>query len=401
MVKIEKKKLGKSKLRNIVAYICVLYIIFITDSLFFATNISEVRNYAKYVIILSCVIIIIYSLYKNKLKRYNLLEIVALITIIILIFCTAIWNGDFSNKLLSKILIFIFGYFISLNLTLETFANIYVKWMRIIAYVSLIGYFFADFFRVISVFPMIKSTAGLQYINLIFAVIPQRNYVMERCFGPFWEPGVFQAYLIIAIVFIMFINKSSNKQRVIDLITFIGVLLITLSTTAYFAIIPLLCAYLLTTKKIVKIRYKILIIILTAIFFTVFFNDQLYMQLFYKIESQNASYISRVGSITDNFNVWMQNPIFGVGPVELERQLVGYSIVNTIMMHFSIYGVFIGLFFLYKLYRFIRSISNNIFIALLILVSVGVSISGENLVYSSMINTIIFLCPENKFSAKN
>ena len=105
------------------------------------------------------------------------------------------------------------------------------------------------------------------------------------------------------------------------------------------------------------------------------------------------SYVSRVGSIQNGIEVAMKNPIFGVGPVEFESLLDGIAIVNTTVMHFAIYGVGVGLIYLYCMYRFSKSCVNNIISAFFVLGALLLSTSGENLTYSLLFNLILFLKP--------
>ncbi|MBN1126161.1 MAG: hypothetical protein JXA82_14225 [Sedimentisphaerales bacterium] len=59
-----------------------------------------------------------------------------------------------------------------------------------------------------------------------------------RNFGMFWEPGAFQGYLILALIFLAFIkNDMSQKQYVYSLLILCAAVLSTLSTTGYIALI--------------------------------------------------------------------------------------------------------------------------------------------------------------------
>jgi len=92
----------------------------------------------------------------------------------------------------------------------------------------------------------------INYENIIIYDLTQIN--IFRNSGPFWEPGAFGGFLIIAIMFnVLQTNKLVNFN---SLLLYIATLT-TLSTTAYLALFLFVIAYL----TIIKRKYRILLLI--------------------------------------------------------------------------------------------------------------------------------------------
>jgi len=87
--------------------------------------------------------------------------------------------------------------------------------------------------------------------------------------GPFWEPGAFGGYLILAIIFTFFKSDIADKNK--KLLVFTIALLTTLSTTAFSALAIFLFFY--YYKSIQNIFVKILVVLVMAYgMYYAFFN---------------------------------------------------------------------------------------------------------------------------------
>lgn len=397
MIKIKKNKKDIIRAWD---YLVVAFTIYITDAMVFSTNINTVIPIIARYVMVAATLFIIAITYINKKRIVLTKEDILPIVMIGFIFCTAIINDDFSKKLLSKCLVILFGFNFSKYYSFERYSKIYLKLMTLISITSIVMYFGINILRLIPGMPVIQNVSGVKFYTVFISNI-YYNWPgpILRITGPFWEPGVFQLYLIIAIVFVSVSKDVYNKNKIVNIILYVTTLILTFSTTAIVALIPLLISILFLSKNFIRPWLKWVIVIAGAIaIFLIFNNETIYNVLFSKMtDANNISYNSRFNSITEGFKAFLDNPLFGVGPVKLEQTMLGYSIVNTVIMHFSIYGLFIGLFFLWKLFYFSRNCSQNIAVAILIFSVILISISNENFVYSLMINLIVFLKPEHKF----
>lgn len=360
----------------------------------FATNSDVfVLNIGKILLILSMFYIVyLYLRKRNCYKHGYTNDSLLLIVWLFLTMCTVIVNFDMSQRPIVKIVLLISSFFLAKIISLEQYAKIYCRIMNIIGITSVVMFLLHNYFRTASYLPTIKNTNGYNFKSLIFANIAESTLpVMHRNIGPFWEPGTYQAYLILAIVFSLFLNFKT-KDKIKNIIIYIIALIFTYSTTGYIAIIPLIMAYILANKNVSNrwVKLFLSIICVLAVCY-VLQNQEVYSLVFGKITAGNHSYISRVGSLQDGIAVALNNPLFGVGPVQFENILNGIAIVNTTVMHFAVYGGCVGIIYIYCMYRFSRGCTNNIFPALFVAMALIISTAGENLTYSFVFNLILFL----------
>ena len=93
------------------------------------------------------------------------------------------------------------------------------------------------------------NTSGMSFYNLFIVVIPKIYYyssIMVRNFGLFREPGVYQMYIILALIIQLFIFSKPNLKITI---MYILVLISTFSTTGYIALLLLLGTYMVKRNK--------------------------------------------------------------------------------------------------------------------------------------------------------
>ena len=262
--------LAGNKKVNKWSYVMAFIIIYLTDSLFFATNgmreiiavkrigvvviaglmllRAETIKKQKYDLImffLSCSVLASMALARNVAQGYSYYTMVA-----------SLW----------------FGYLYCREYSLEQFSHCYCNIMRIIAVVSLIGWLFASEIISIGAIPTITNTVGVRYKMLFFTCIPTSMSLIGRNMGPFWEPGAYQIYLNVALFFSLFIQK--NRFRILDCILFIIACITTKSGAALAPIALLLAAYTFEKKHIKSFFAVFLLSVLIVVLFnTGMFND--------------------------------------------------------------------------------------------------------------------------------
>lgn len=394
-MKIKIKRTGNDSVWD---YIIVAFTIYITDALMFSTNINTaMTTFAKSALVVVTFGFIVYTYMKKRTVVLNS-EAILFVIVIASILMTAVYNVDFSRKLFSKIVVLLFGFYFAKYYSLERYSRVYIRILAVISIVSIILYVGIDVLRQISGVPILVNSNNLKYYSVFISNIYANWPGVLRTPGPFWEPGAFQFYLIIGIAFVVSSESISQKQKIALVALFTGTVILTFSTTGFIALIPLFVSILFMKKNSVKGWLKWLIVLLGFTAIVVLLNNEtIYEVLFSKItQSGNKSFDSRYNSIVDGIAVMLNDPIFGVGPVELENIMLGYSIVNTVIMHFSVYGVFVGLYFVLKILGFTSRLVTNRMVAILMFVAIVLSIAGENFVYSVVINLLIFLKPECK-----
>ena len=140
---------------------------------------------------------------------------------------SSLYAGDTLKEMIYPIItLFIALVFVS-NVDSATFRKAYIDVMVFLALYSIVVYLiYLAVPELIECMPVIVNSNGGKAFNLIFAVVSQHAFM--RSDGIFWEPGVYQTFLNLAIPMVIFENKKYWK-----LIVLYVALLFTLSTTAY------------------------------------------------------------------------------------------------------------------------------------------------------------------------
>lgn len=197
----------------------------------------------------------------------------------------------------------------------EEFQGKYTEIMAVIAVISLFCFFIQ--ITNTSLVSRLANTSILSGYTISWFHTWGWTYIFRRNAGPFWEPGAFQGYLTLAILFIF--NKRRLKGNYPILIILALTVLTTMSTTGYI-LLGVMFAYfvVLYAKESSKKSKDLLftVIKITALLFAVIFAVQYILTsstVTNKFMSSNESYTRRLLDIVSSWDIVMQKPIFGYG----------------------------------------------------------------------------------------
>lgn len=237
----------------------------------------------------------------------------------------------------------------------KNFTNYYVDILYVL---SIAGFFIyipqliipgLERFFVSSLSPLFRNplyTGDIYYApDIIFYVFNSGVGNFRNC-GPFWEPGAYAGFLVIAIIFHYMESKTITDKKSIVLIL---ALLSTFSTTGLLALMFFLVMFL--GPKVAPI-YKLILIptILAGIIisFTTmdFMGDKIVSQMDVASTHHNTRFKSAVLDLQD----FAENPILGLGRDSYTRYK---GITNPILNHRTngltnylvTYGIFVFLFY--------------------------------------------------------
>lgn len=345
-------------------------------------------------ILLFVILYTILFIVNNKSNILNIIFDVRFIFLLItslLFLLIMILKRDFTLMYLSCIIAIYFSVFLSYILNIKQFLKIFTNVILIFTAFSLIvGYLLRPLiFSNVESLMITENSVGLQFINCIGTfLVNDPGYL--RNFGIFREPGIFQFFLTVALIFEIFLIKRNNvyKRRIFIFILLIGSLT-TFSTTGMIQLILIFFATLI--ENIRKICFNKIKVLLGFIFFFIIFgilfylvknNNNLYWtiwQMFSKFSNLNESLVSRFSSIKMNISFFLKNPILGN-----DISLVLYSINNTnsSLLLFACYGLLIGTIFNYCWLFICNGLylkTNNKVTKILIILVFLISINTQNL----------------------
>lgn len=378
-------------------YLIVLIIIAISGrTLFFSTNINEsyLILYNLFPILFLPILAIYISGKKSyiraaeekKLREYYIIYIA-------IIALSALFNLDFRGGYIITIMFFFTSYLYIRVVPLKTFIIVFEKiiwWITLISVPIFILCFFVPGIR--AVVPTVTNSGFNTYANFFVTVVPlwDTDSSLFRMYGPFSEPGVYQIYLNLSLLFHIYINNGQLQLK--KAIVYILAVLLTQSTTGYLCLAIVLISYIFRKNR-GKSKYKnYFISALIIVAFTILYiRTSLFTaesEVFDKFTNESVSAVSREASITVNAEIFMKSPIFGVGFSSVSSIFEGIckskygfsqgiSNTNTVLFYFATLGIFFGLLFLYAFYLFCRRFGNNTMTKNLVFISVLLMFSGE------------------------
>lgn len=218
------------------------------------------------------------------------------------------------------------------------------------------------------------------------------QFEIPRLFGPFSEPGVFQIYLNLAILFHCIRN---NEISIIRILTFIIALTLTFSTTGYIScgvMFVFLFFQLRKNKQASRKGPLLMTIILTAIIILSVTTDILSSNgmVFDKFNDDGrATTAARMGAIFGNISIWATHPFWGVGITALPFLFEEYCVrsygvytqsnTNSILVPFAMFGLLYGLLCVKGFWKLSTKCTNGKGKSLLLFVSILLMLAGENI----------------------
>lgn len=376
----------------------VLFIIYITDSLMFATNSNSLFIMAK-------------RFLPILVAAFLLLKVQTIDLTIILVSFSILLSAFFAGKILdgyfyfTEIGLLIFAYYYSKLVSFEKFADMFIKLMRIIAIVSLFGFAFSSIIRQASFIPTIINTVGNTYKTLILTSVPTSASLARRNVGPFWEPGAYQFYLNMALLFTVY---RKPKKWMLDALLFSATAVTTMSGAAILPIPFILIAFFWDARFKHADKYIAFALMLTVsivvLYYAGLFDEILVKLSFAENESNSAGF--RIGSAIANIRSTLAYPLFGASPeyqdairAEVIESLNGHSTegnTNTFFGFFSYFGIFVGSYFAYRLYKFTSCFSDKTFSRISIFLAIFLATSNENFITSIILIVFMFLKKEGK-----
>lgn len=378
-------------------YFVMFIILFATDSFIVFANIDIVP---KIIFRGMLVILLVYFAGKvrmAKLDRAGLFWMASLL----LILASMIVNADFAMGSITKILVVTFGYILVRKWNFKKFKTIYSDWMIAISTVSLVGYVFREFICSTSIFPEVLNGGRPLTFFFLTNIDLGDGISIPRNWGPFWEPGVFQAYLLMTLLFIWRDRRRTDIQRMAVL----AALITTFSTTGYLCLLILFFYFSAEKREPLKISKLGISLVFFVALGLIFGGSQIYGKVFEKLNRNSLlfeSTRSRLESFGGNLFVMVNSPLaglFGGGVTHIgdefavymgEKGYTNFSNTNGLLMNFAAFGFLYGMLCVRMLYQFVKRNSEKRGSSLLLFCVLLGIMFAEPFVQSLFFNIIMF-----------
>lgn len=374
--------------------VMILLIIVSDETLWFGTNKDENFITIKYVVL--CGLAVFLALKYIILKRgYKTITFAYALGMVALVLVSSVLNNDVRSGVIYKVVLILLACAITIKWDIRTYAYYFDKIIYVIAIISLIGFFLTFVATpLIEVLPRFVNSADTEFYNGFVFMIPTmksgwRNYSFFR------EPGVYQMFLIIALVFQLGVLNNASVKKIL---VYIAAIITTMSTTGYISLLFLVILFVVRRRgNNIGAYKKVFFILILALIVAICIYPEVVLNMVDTVFSKLSNLarlttIARFGSITENFRIFKENILLGAGLTRLDELFPlycyeAYGKINTnntniIMIQFASHGLFYGLLFCYGLYGFCKKLSKNTIELVLFGLAMVSMYCGENLTFS-------------------
>lgn len=385
--------------QNFFSILCIYILIFISSGY----QMNAVSGTKRILIFLVLIVFIFFIKYKN-LKLYQKPLIVFFVIIICILLTTIIKEDEIKQFLITTAMIstaFAYSIAFSLDDYIENFIKV-MYFLSIFSLIMLIAWYITP--ELVKMLPIVYNINEIPAYNGFFSTISAVSSY-KRNQGIFWEPGAYQTFINLALMFELFKgSKKINHKVIIFCIT----ILTTYSSTGYILCISLLSTYILSTNymnrsKINKRKLALMTLMLLLIGMIIYssLSYELQYQLFGKVanyfEQDNDTVTStsiRIDSIIKVSSQFLIYPIFGNGLNGIKSFALeeGFLITTcTFINWFAYYGIFIGLIMNFGLLKLSSYMHKKLIIKFCLFICILISIISEDYYRNPSIIVFIML----------
>lgn len=375
-------------------YLILIYILLLLDSGFYFSSQGGIFLLTQLVI--SIILMILSKAYIQQKA------LVILLILCMLVFFNSIFSDDTIRDVAVSIIELISSYFIACTISGQSSDKIckVIRLLIIILCIFSLITFSITFVKpaFISNLPVLVAGNGLRcyFWGLSFSYVPEGFYIVRNP-GLFWEPGAYQVYLILALIYELFVYKGKYAKYIYTL-----TLITTLSSTGFAC---MMMTWLLYSFSMNKKRSFNMLLLLIFLFLLIYINidylpDSIKFNYISKIQSafsgNSENYITvatRVDSFFYGLDLILSNPLLGIGRgLDELRQLTGNNILSCTPINWMLqYGILFGCLSFIGVFILMMRLKIRMFIKISLFFTILLSISTEAFNLSPTFFTIVFL----------
>lgn len=367
----KKYKLFKNNILN-EAYLYLLVIICLTlnrDTLISSIGIGFINSLIIQVFIIGVTSIIIIAKYRSELLVQEN-SFWTMIGFFVIILFSTLLKMDFQMYIISIMFYIYTAFLLSQIYLFRDFFNKFSDVMLILSIYSLIACYCLRPILFVHgntnpSFIVVTNSANTPFFNLGLSYVVAQPYYL-RNFSIFREPGVYQFFLLIPLIYELLVFEG-KKIRWLRILSFVLSILSTFSPPGILVMGLIFVIFVMKqiyekkmTKKNAIAVGALLLFIFLAIFILYFskqeFSD-LISQTIFKIFTINESSSARLNSLNISITNFLLSPLWGVQFSKIVSE--NGNCTNSTFSMMAIFGLFAGCLFTWLQYLFTKLLSHN------------------------------------------
>lgn len=262
----------------------------------------------------------------------------------VIILLPMIFKRDWQLMYFSIYLCVIFGVFVSLFVTLEDAAKIYLNILCVLSVISLVCAYGLRLLpdRGMPGIPVVRNNVDIDFYFFGLSFVPL-TYVKYRNFGIFREPGVYQYFLILGLFLNNYEVRWSSGKKLWTVNIVLAVTMVSTFATGGLVELALLALVLFFDKgwykkKAGKLAAGAVLLLVSGTAAYIFIRKgplhHTIVDMFRKFNLRNESMADRAGSIIENTKTFLRNPLLGGG---VRESL--YAVANNTSSSTALYAI--------------------------------------------------------------
>lgn len=407
----------KSKYRIMMALVILVVMFCASDTLLFGTNKNVYMQKIGQLIDMALVAILpVLSRLFGKRLLISRRQLTYVILMFLPIFVSSIFNMDLRPGVLFKLALVVLGWEMTVFFSFRDFCICLAKIVIFFAWCSV---FLFTLFKIVPSagyagmpldnFIDFHFTNFLVYIHPIYVI---NTFGISRNYGIFREPGVYQMFLIVAMLVLTHCADWKKKTTYFCMLGLVLALWQTQSTTGYLAFLVYVLytlsykGYFTNMRKVQIILAVIVFSFVVFIFALLFISDDIiswfsyFTKKFNRTTSSYFSFYARYSSVAANVLIWLRNPLFGTGLTGLDESFTQttqnvFGISNgdntdTLSTQFAMFGIIMGIVWIIAICRLSGRLGRDWFQKFLLCLLLAMLLMTENVNFSPIWNILIF-----------
>ena len=408
-----KRKMGDKNVDHvkILYYIVVFYVLLLSGSVIQYSAMSELGNINS---VLTIIIGITYLIrHRNKIGKIkkNISDLFIMCGGLGLLIIIIIWNNfSFLVGYINTYCLILMPWLICKIVKFDEFINAYIKFMFFLAVVSLILYEMPDLLAVLPIkIDVITSRWDYNYY-IFYATFKEQIYdVFKRNIGMFWEPGMYQGFVVFAMMYVAAKGNSLKNIIIYEAVMFATILTIQ-SSTGFILMFPIIIIIILNIvpPEWKKLQIVVSVIAIAAVLFLLLNPDFIISVLEgvapgiankIRVDDNGGSMGTRFYGLLIDVYLTIKHPL-GIGMLQIDtyrdnvaglfRYIVDGSNINTTFSMMLYYGIVPGILYLILMIKGCFNFFDKKLVAILAIMVLLIIINTEPH-YMTLFFTVIFM----------
>ena len=351
-----------------ILFIAILIIVS-NDTLFFGTNsVLFFQSLPRY----GSIIICLYLFLKPRVKPFSGNYYLIFLCLFIPYILSSLLRDSTYTLFGIYFLYIVVGYLVATRVSFYVFSICFERIVFFLCVFSIMGELFAFLTPgLLKVVPKIYNVTNYPFAKLFFCNI---NLGVDSAFirnsGIFWEPGVYQIYINLALIIDLFYIRRKNLKRVL---VYSLAILFTFSTSGYICFVFIMLIYVVQNKKHNGNKqnsffFRVIIILFLVLIGYILLSSQSVYNLVFGLlgDFQNGSFLARFNSIVADYYMAKSSPFIGVGMAKVDELTTNYartilgvyadSNSNGVFYQFAAYGIIFGTVYFLGLLNFMGNL---------------------------------------------